>query len=174
MKNAIFVFLFSCFLLAGCGLQKYFSLRHNVAAARAMSPTIEPGDHFASIGVKDNEVDPIERFDIVVFKPPRKKGVSDDDRWVFRIVGLSGEKIEIKEGVVFINGSILDESTFQKHPSKDHFPAVSIPKGEYFLLGDNRSDSQDSRYIGTIERAAIDGKVSSIIRREDYDAGKRW
>jgi signal peptidase I len=166
---------FCCFLPA-CGLEKYFSLRHNVAAAKAMSPTIEPGDHFASVGFKDNEIDPIERFNIVVFKPPKneRRRVIDDDRWVFRVVGLSGEKIEIKRGVVYINDEVLDESSFQTHPLEGDFKAMNIPEGEYFLLGDNRPDSLDSRFIGTVKRVDIDGKVQTIIRKADYENGKRW
>ena len=163
-------------MAAGCGLGKYFSLRHNVAASEAMSPTIEPGDHFASVGIKNNDVDPIERFDIVVFKPPKTKGmqIDEDTRYVFRVIALGGEKVEIKKGTVFINDRAIDESSFGKYPSTNDFKAVDVPAGEYFLLGDNRPNSADSRYIGTIQRDAIEGKVNNIIRKDDYDKGKRW
>ena len=141
-----------------------------------MSPTIKPGDHFASVGIKDNDIDPINRFDIVVFKPPpnEKLKIDENTRFVFRIIGLSGEKIEIKKGIVYINDKPFNEEGFEKYPSNDNYKAVVISPNEFFLLGDNRPSSMDSRYIGTIKREDIDGKVSNIIRKEDYDNGKRW
>ena len=141
-----------------------------------MSPTINIGDHFASVGIRDNEIDPIQRFDIVVFKPPQNEKLKPDEntRYVFRVIGLEGEKVEMKQGLVFINDKILDESSFIKTVSDKYFAPVVVPKGSYFLLGDNRPNSADSRYIGTIKREDIDGKVSNIIRKEDYDNGKRW
>ncbi len=141
-----------------------------------MSPAINKGDHFASIGVKDNEIDPVERFDIVVFKPPinEKFGTDENTRYVSRVIALEGEKIEIKEGLVFINDKVLDESSFIKIVSDKYFAPVIVPKESYFLLGDNRPNSADSRFIGTIKRENIDGKISNVIRKEDYDNGKRW
>lgn len=141
-----------------------------------MSPTIKAGDHFVSVGIKDNNVDPIERFDIVVFKPPtnEKLKIDENTRFVFRVIGLSGEKVEIKKGVVHINDAPLDEDSFEKIFETKDFKTVLVPANEYYLLGDNRPDSMDSRYIGTIKRNDIDGKVNNIIRKEDYDNGKRW
>lgn len=141
-----------------------------------MSPTINKGDHFASVGIRDNEIDPIQRFDIVVFKPPQNEKFKPDEntRYVFRIMGLEGEKVEMKEGLIFVNDKVLDESSFIKTVSDKYFAPVIVPKGSYFLLGDNRPNSADSRYIGTIKREDIDGKISNIIRKEDYENGKRW
>lgn len=160
----------------GCGLGKYVSLRHNITASNSMSPTIEPGDHYASMGIKNNDLDPLQRLDIVVYKHPPvpERRIDENTRFTHRIVGLSGEKVEIKEGVIFINDVQLDESSFQKLPSKDTHKAVVVPPNEYFLLGDNRNYSEDSRYVGTVKREDIDGKVTTIIRKTDYDNGKRW
>ncbi len=165
-----------CCLVSNCGLEKYLSVRHNVASGDAMSPTIKQGDHFVSIGIKDNDIDPIQRFDIVVFKPPgnEKAGTDENSRYVFRVIGLEGEKIEVNEGLVLINDKILDESSFIKFVSDKYFAPAVVPKGSYFLLGDNRPNSADSRYIGSIKREDIDGKVDNIIRKEDWDKGKRW
>jgi len=164
-----------CCLAVGCGLGKYVSVRHNVAASRAMEPTINPGDHFASVGIKNNELDPVGRFDIVVFKPPDGlQNVDENARYFFRVIALGGEKFEMRKGVVFINDAPLDESSFEKRASTENFKPVTVPANEYFLLGDNRPESADSRYIGTIKREYIDGKVSNIISKADYDNGKRW
>jgi signal peptidase I len=141
-----------------------------------MAPTIKAGDHFASVGIKNNDIDPIERFDIVVFKPPvnKARGIDENTRYVFRVIGLAGETVELKKGVVFINDNPLDESRFEKIASDDDFSRVKIPDGSYFLLGDNRPDSEDSRFMKSVRREDIDGKVNTIIRKEDYDKGKRW
>lgn len=141
-----------------------------------MSPTINPGDHFASIGFKNDDLDPIERFDIVVFKRPKsyKRDVPEDTRYAYRVIALGGEKVELKKGIVFINDAQLEQSSFEKLVSTDDFKPIVVPAGEFFLMGDNRSNAEDSRFIGTIKRDAIDGKVRNIIRKEDYDKGKRW
>ncbi|MGI8668874.1 MAG: signal peptidase I, partial [Aridibacter sp.] len=59
-------------------------------------------------------------------------------------------------------------------PSSDNFKKITVPENEYFLMGDNRPNSMDSRYIGTITRGNINGKVETIISKEDWDKGKRW
>lgn len=165
-----------CCLAIGCGLGKYFSVRHDVAVSQSMEPTINPGDHFASVGIKNDEIDPVGRFDIVVFKPPpnERQKVDEDTRYIFRVIALGGEKFEMRKGVVFINDAPLDESSFEKRASTGDFKPVIVPANEYFLLGDNRPASGDSRYIGTIKRESIDGKVNSIISKVDFDNGRRW
>ena len=89
---------------------------------------------------------------------------------------MPNEKIEIKKGEIYINDNLLDESSFEKNVGGIDFPATTIPENEYFLLGDNRPNSLDSRYWKkpTIKREDIYGKVTTIIRKEDYDKGKRW
>ena len=62
----------------------------------------------------------------------------------------------------------------QNGRSYEKFSPKVISEGEYFLMGDNRSESMDSRNFGTIKRNAIDGKVQNVIRKADYDNGKRW
>lgn len=170
------LFIVLALAAANCELAKYISIRHNVAVSEAMSPTIEPGDHFGSVGIRSDEVDPIQRFDIVVFRPPKMERFPTDEatRFVFRVIGLPGENIELRSGKVYINGVELDESGFSKRLSYEKFAPSVVPEGEYFLMGDNRSDSMDSRQFGTIKRDAIDGKVQNIIRKADYENGKRW
>lgn len=83
-----------------------------------------------------------KRFDVVVFKYPDNESVL----YVKRIIGLPGEKLEIIDGKVYINGSNepLDDS-FVKEPPLDSFGPYEIPEGHYFMLGDNRNNSEDSR-----------------------------
>ena len=166
------IFVFCC-LAISCGIGG-----HYIQATNSMSPNIEIGDHFTTFEIKSNNLNPIERFDIVVYKPqPNKANLEGekDTRLVHRVIGLPGEKIEIKKGAIYINGNLLDEP-FKKNVGGIDFPATSIPENQYFLLGDNRPNSLDSRYWNkpTITREEIYGKVSNVIRKEDYDKGKRW
>ena len=84
-----------------------------------------------------------ERFDIVIFRYP------DDEKQLFikRIIGLPGETIQIVNGKVYVDGNEepLDDS-FIKEPMQGSFGPYEVPEGCYFMLGDNRNNSKDSRY----------------------------
>ena len=144
-----------------------------------MLPTIEIGDHLGTFEIKSETLNSLERFDIIVYKPQaiKVKGLTLDknSRFVHRVIGLPNETIEIKKGLIYINGNLIEEP-FKKIEEERDFPSTKIPAGEYFLLGDNRPDSMDSRYWNkpTIKREDIYGKVGTIVSKEDYDKGKRW
>lgn len=101
-----------------------------------------------------------ERGDIVVFKYP------EDERkdFIKRVIGLPGETLEIRDTVVYIDGKPLDEPyTIHNYgssarPGTFNFGPVVIPEGEYFMMGDNRGGSHDSRWWGTVKREKIVGK----------------
>ena len=166
-----------CCLAIGCGLQNFISLGHGVAVGESMSPTIKTGDHFGYGGIKTTDTELVERFDIIVFKvyANSEKNIPEDTMFVFRVIGLEGETVELRKGKVFINDKLIEEP-FEKIESNDDFAPIVIPKGEYFVLGDNRPESFDSRLwkYKTVKRKDILGVVSNIIRKEDYDKGKRW
>lgn len=110
--------------------------------SESMEKTIMTGDRFFGNRLAYLFNDP-ERFDIVVFKYP------DDESQLFvkRVIGLPGETVEIKEGKVYINGSDtpLDDSFTPETPMGNYGPYV-VPEGSYFMLGDNRNHSGDSRF----------------------------
>jgi signal peptidase I len=169
--------LFFCCLAIGCGLQNFISAGHSVAVGQSMSPTIKMGDHLGYAGFKSSDLELIERFDIIVFKAYAGLGehIKEDQTFVFRVIAREGEKVELRKGRVYINDQIIDEP-FEKVEFKDEFAPIIVPAGEYFVLGDNRPDSFDSRFWNnkTVKRKDVLGVVSNIIRKEDYDNGKRW
>ena len=113
----------------------------------------------------------IERFDIVVLQEPdfakEKTGEKGDIKIIKRVVGLPNEKIQIKKGKVFVNDVELSQ-TFDFVPSQDDFGPIKIPANEYFLLGDNREESFDSRFWkpATVKKENIYSKIIEI--RKDF------
>jgi signal peptidase I len=138
-------------------------VRTYVAEARmipseSMLPTLKIGDRlivdkfFYEInGIKD-----IQRGDIVVFDPPPAANSKNDIPFIKRVIGLPGETIAIKKGVVYINGEPLGESYLAEKPKGDFGPFV-IPDGTIFLMGDNRNNSLDSRFWGPLPLQNIIG-----------------
>ena len=95
------------------------------------------------------------RGDVVVFRSPRNP--SED--LVKRVVGLPTETVQIRDGVIVVNGQDLDESGYFDASTAPDMDPRSVPAGTYFVLGDNRSKSRDSRVIGPIPLASIVGQV---------------
>jgi signal peptidase I len=100
--------------------------------------------------------EPIGRGDIVVFRYPRDTSKS----YIKRVIGVPGDRIRMEDGQVYVNGKQLSEayvpSEFFDHRS---FAEFSVPEESYFLLGDHRSMSNDSREFGPVERRYIYGKA---------------
>jgi signal peptidase I len=112
-------------------------------------------------------IDPIRRGDIIVFKYPE-----DPERdFIKRVIGLPGETIELRSKKVYIDGKPMDEPYVQYlfTPSEDEGPfdydvrmqygPVTVPPGQYFMMGDNRDNSQDSRYWGFLPAEYVKGKA---------------
>lgn len=97
---------------------------------------------------------PPRRGEVIVFDPP----IKTDEAFIKRVIGLPGETIEIKRGTIYINGVPLKES-LNLEPPNDTMPPLVIPPDSYFVMGDNRSHSNDSRSWGTVPRKNIVGKA---------------
>ena len=100
--------------------------------------------------------EPIERGDIVVFRYPRDPSKS----FIKRVIGLAGDYIRIEAGQVFVNGKPLEED-YVPHAYADQrsYPEIVVPAHTYFLLGDHRTMSNDSRDFGPVKVSYIYGKA---------------
>jgi signal peptidase I len=102
-----------------------------------------------------------KRGDIIVFKYPNSPEVA----YVKRLMGMPGDKVEMIGRTLYINGQALNEDYTQYiDPGSvhEHFGPYNVPKGQYFAMGDNRDNSQDSRYWGYVPRDYILGKALVI------------
>ena len=118
---------------------------------KAMSPTLDNGDKVFML----KRFDEIKRGDIIVHLFPEDTSKS----YIKRVVGLPGETLEIRDGRVYINGQLLEEPYMQPdYFSQDTLNPVKIAPDHYFVLGDNRRNSSDSRYWGTVARPLVYGK----------------
>ena len=95
-----------------------------------------------------------QRGDVIIFKVPG----SESETYVKRVIGLPGETVQITNGIVHINGLALDEPYVNGTPYGSN-AAVTVPSGSYFVMGDNRNNSDDSRRFGSVASDHIIGKV---------------
>jgi signal peptidase I len=107
------------------------------------------------------------RGDIVVFRTPRRAqvrcGVSGT--FVKRLIGLPGETVSERSGIVFIDGRKLDEPYVKAGRRDDQTGSWHVASRKYFLLGDNRASSCDSRFWGSVPRSNLIGKVVKVFRQ---------
>lgn len=124
-----------------------------VVNGTSMTNTLQNGDTMIlnKIGMKFND---IKRFQIVVIK-------TDKSYLIKRVIGLPGEVISYKDGKLYINEKVIDDP-YYKNNTED-FDPVKVPNDYYFVMGDNRNDSMDSRIIGPVKKSDIMGTTKLII-----------
>lgn len=102
----------------------------------------------------------VERGDVVVFYYPRDPSVS----YIKRVIALPGDRVEIQAGTVRVNGAVIDEPyLFPEY--RDHYdmPETTVEPGHYFVMGDHRSSSMDSRSFGSVPEKYIYGKAAFCV-----------
>lgn len=141
----------------------------------SMIPTLLVGDHLLVNKFLYRFKEP-ERGDVIVFKYP-----DDPSRnFIKRIVGVGGDTIEVRDKVLYVNGKAQDESFTQhvspellpaRYSTRDNFAEITVPKSNYFMMGDNRDSSLDSRFWKNrfVTRQAIVGKAFIIYWSWKHD-----
>ncbi len=165
----------------------------------SMEDTLLIGDHLlvckfiygTQIPFMDKFVFPLtdpERGDVIVFEFPGDEGKSWLERrdFIKRIVGVPGDIVEVRNKKVYVNGVhqvlpqevhkesslILPGSLSSPQDRRDFMPAVTVPEHSYFVMGDNRDRSYDSRFWGFVDRSKIKGKA--FIKYWSWDQEKTW
>ena len=153
------------FKTIGLSIVLALGIRTFVAEARyipsgSMLPTLEINDRLIidKIGYKFQNPD---RGDVVVFSPTDQLKTQYKDAFIKRIIGLPGEEVEVRDGLVFINGEALAEKYIAEEPQYNWGPE-EVPEDSYLVLGDNRNNSYDSHYWGFVPRNNIIGRA--IVR----------
>ncbi len=126
--------------------------------SESMAPTLRPGDHVLVEKLSYRFGSP-RRGDLVVFRSPDGGALA-----VKRIVGLAGDRVAIEDGVLAIDGHVQREP-YVDHATVDsvYFGPVVVPRGDVFVMGDNRADSHDSRDYGAVPRRSLIGRVLTTL-----------
>ncbi len=147
-------------LLVACVLLYYLVIRPFVAEpfeiyAEGMLPTLKAGDVSLVNKVSYRFSEP-ERGDIIVFRST--EGRNEDQ--IKRVVGLPGDNVEVRDGVLYVNGERQEEPYVNpRRPDSGSYGPTTVPPGHVFVMGDNRANSRDSRFFGPIPFENIEGKV---------------
>jgi signal peptidase I len=141
---------------------RYFVIQPFYVQGASMEPSFEDGEYLVIDELSYYFRTP-ERFEVIVFRSPP----NPEQFYIKRIIGLSGETVEIRDGKVIIsngenpNGFILDESFYLETDSRTYGDVIlTLGEDEYFVLGDNRNASSDSRSWGPL--------------KEDFIVGRTW
>lgn len=137
----------------------HFGIKRITMVGDSMSPTLLAEDSIIVNNLSYRFSDP-KRFDVIVFK---QEGKEHSYYNIKRIIGLPGETVEIKDGEIYINGKLLEEKIAVEKMENGGLASegYTLEEDEYFVLGDNRNDSVDSRFIsfGTVLKSDIKGKA---------------
>ncbi len=133
---------------------------------QSMEHTLEP-DQYVLVDKLTPRFDDYSRGDIVVFTPPADWAQEDGTPFIKRVIGLPGDTVDIHDGEVFINGTMIDEPyLYSTAPGDPSQPTTSsnesrwvIPPDELFLMGDHRQNSANSRVFGPVEEDHVIGRA---------------
>lgn len=131
---------------------------------QSMERTLEP-DQYVLVDKLTPRLDVYKRGDIVVFTPPNDWAEQDGTPFIKRVIGIGGDTVEIRDGLVYVNETLLEEPYLYAEPGDPPQPTTAaqeqwvVPVGELFLMGDHRSNSADSRSFGSVPVPNIIGRA---------------
>ncbi len=166
---------FEALLIAGVflGFTNTFLVKTFYIPSASMEKTLLVGDHLfvnrfiygptpSGIGNKLMPVRDVRRGDIVIFRSPQEPEID----MVKRCVGLPGDRVEVIEKRLYVNGEYVDDNAVTQHSDprvlsgrRDNFGPKVVPDDHYFCMGDNRDNSNDSRFWGTVPAYFVKGRA---------------
>lgn len=124
-----------------------------VVKGASMEPTLHNNERLVANKISYRFETP-ERGEIIIFRPP----LEIKRNYIKRIIGVPGDKIEIANGEIYLNDKKLEEA-YVKNRSYENMPPTIVPDNSFFVLGDNRPNSSDSRYWGFVPRKNVVGRA---------------
>ena len=138
--------------------QRLFGIGVYRVPSASMAPTLQPG-RVLLVRAGDAALGDLQRGDVVVFRPPHHP----EQVWLKRLIGLPGETVALRAGVLSINGHVIAEPYLDRaNTVRDYsldFGPHRVPPGHVFLLGDNRDNSEDSRFWGDAAETSITARM---------------
>ena len=155
---------------------RYFLFQPFVVKGASMEPNYHSGDYLIIDEISYRLHEP-ERGDVIVFKYP----YNPSDRYIKRVIGLPGETVEIRDGRIYVSKgdkvSIVNESGYlsdgliEAWKNLDNASPITLKEGQYFVLGDNRNASSDSRRWGILPEQNIIGRTALQISLPEFLGG---
>lgn len=158
VREAIDFILYLAVVAGICYVIVTFVGQRTVVSGTSMIPTLQDGDNLITDKISYRFRDP-ERYDIIVLRVE-----SQHENFIKRVIGLPGETVQIVGGRVYINGELLESDVYGNELMISAGRAsqpITLGENEYFVLGDNRNGSKDSRVeeVGNVKRSQIQGKA---------------
>jgi len=148
--------LFGLAVIAAIAVQVVFDAYR--IPSSAMAPTLTPGDRVLTRSISGGDA---HRGDIVIFHPPAPAAVgSQASTRISRVVAVAGDRVEAVGGRLVLNGRVADEHYLSRAPVTYDFSPTVVPRNSVYVMGDNRTNSQDSRFYGPVSDGDVVARVS--------------
>jgi signal peptidase I len=154
LASVVEIVVIVCAALVLALLIQRFAVKSFWIPSGSMEPTLTQGDRVlvSRFSYWFSEPKP---GDVVVFRPPS----APTEEYIKRVVAVGGDTVEVRDGRLIVDGVVRDEAYLKDAVMAGQFKPVTVPPGSFFVMGDNRNDSGDSRMFGPVAGTAILGKA---------------